>query len=308
MEPIQSNRVEQTQPSLLEKIDAVDVNDTNKLSQALAGIATDINNEIQEVFSENGDNGDRVSKKEASKLNMLTSYLCNLNNRMHSAMTKANDDVKNVYQQLRQSLSDLIEKTTSAMNGKNPDAVALEPTEIDAQKNQYAHLDKKAETKLKPAIEYAKRLKGSAQAYAFNPYTVSDEIHIDSKVIQEIRELYMDMVSDGNGFGKRVFATPAKAKQLIAWAKNQLSWGNIDKTNYEDLTNEANEYLNSLNQQVHIDNSPDTSNQNQFWQSYQEVMTQEGHSHNGVDDLSVLGYSQEEAQQVLNSKKNIARK
>lgn len=227
-------------PTLLERIDKVDVSNTNKLSQELAGITDEVNAKIANAFSADGDGGEKVTKSESASLNILRTYLCNLNSRLKSSLQNANDQIKNVYEQLVKNTTELIERTTNAENGKNPDALAsCEPEETDAQnKNQYAYLDKKADNLLEKSLKEDRERIASSKQFALNPTCYDRKPQPSGETIDKIKDLYMSTTSV-NGKRYRGFLEEAKINSLIAWAEKKRAIGAIDIHEYNDLTKDA---------------------------------------------------------------------
>ena len=132
MDPISSGgNTEKTQPTIGEisqRLDKIDVSNAEKLSNELAGLSEDMNAEIRAAF----DNDGKIDKDESSRLYLIETNLCRLSWRIKSAMQNATDEVKNTYEQLVSNLKNLINKVSDASNGKDPDQVALEPGETDA--------------------------------------------------------------------------------------------------------------------------------------------------------------------------------
>lgn len=294
------------QPSLAERIDNVNVSDTNQLSETLAGLTNEANQEIQKAFEDK-----RITQKESGSLNFLMSKFCSLNGRIKTAIKTAGEEIKNTYEQLSKNLDNTIERLTKASNGKNPDVAVQEPTETDAQDNRYRYLDKQADKLLTASIDEDKARINSEKAYAFNPYSRDRKPRPSGATIDKIKDLYMSTYSQD---GKRVrdFAEPAKINQLLKWANLQYRKELIDNYTYIDLTKDAVAALDkiySANNNT-SDNIEDTTNNNnqKFWDEYQKIMQEQGHSHNGVADLGVLGYPADDAQALLDGTKKITRK
>ena len=294
------------QPSLAERIDNVNVSDTNQLSKTLAGLTNEANQEIQKAFEDK-----RITQKESRSLNFLMSRFCSLNNKIRTAINSASEEIKNTYEQLSKNLDNTIERLTKASNGNNPDEVALEPQETDAQDNRYRYLDKQADKLLKASIDEDKARINSEKAYAFNHGYRDRKPRPSSATIDKIKDLYMSTYSQD---GKRVrdFAEPAKINQLLEWAKLQFKTELIDRDTYVDLTKDAVAALNNMypaNNNVSDNTEDATNNNNQnFWNEYQKIMQEQGHSHDGVADLDVLGYSADDAQALLDDTQKITRK
>ena len=125
-------------PTIIERIDSVNIKDTNQLSETLAGLREDAEQEIKNAFADN-----QITKTESKYLSFLMSRFCSLNGQIKTAMRNASDELKNLYEQLSQSLSATIDRLTKASNGKNPDAQAVvvsEPAETDDKRPKPTNL------------------------------------------------------------------------------------------------------------------------------------------------------------------------
>lgn len=129
------------QPTLVERIDAVDISKINELSETLAGLKNDTEQEIKEAFADG-----KITKKESQNLSFLMSRFCSLNGQFKTAIRNASEELKNLYEQLSQSLSATVDRLTKASNAKNPDeqaVVVAEPEETDNQKPKAQKVDLK---------------------------------------------------------------------------------------------------------------------------------------------------------------------
>ena len=124
------------QQTLLEKIDSVDIKNTNQLSETLAGLRNDAEQEIKEAFADG-----KITDKESKHLSLLMSRFCSLSGQIKTAIRNASEELKNLYEQLSQNLTDTINRLTDASNGKNPDQALLEPSETDAKKPKAGPVD-----------------------------------------------------------------------------------------------------------------------------------------------------------------------
>ncbi len=238
MNPIQSNGVETQNAPLYERIDKVDITKTDKLSQELAGLTEEVNTEINNAFSKDGDGGAKVTSQEKCGLNIIKSSLCSLNYKIKTSIQNASDEAKQVYKQMLQNVSTTIDRLTEAENGVNPDIATLEPKDTDAQERKYTHLDKRANQLLQASIDEDKARINSEKKFAFNPGYRDRKPRPSNATIDQIKDLYMTTYAQ-DGRRVRGFADPEKINQLLNWANSQLKADIIDKSTFLDLTKDA---------------------------------------------------------------------
>ena len=253
MDPISSGgNTEKTKPTITEisqRLDAIDVSDSDKLSKELAGLTDDMNAEIRDAFADGS-----VDKDESTRLDLIMSNLCRFNGRIKMAMRNTAEEVKNTYEQLSANVSTLIERMTTAMNGKDPDQVALEPGESDAQ--QLAALDKKATKLLDQNLKTNQERIDSEQNWCTHHgqmYIGDTVARPDKSTLDNIKRIYQAVSSDGYGNRILTFASLSKAQQLVDWSNKQEKLGKINSKEYDYLTKEAREYItnNSPRNQIY---------------------------------------------------------
>ena len=270
MKPIDGagNAEQPKQPTLLERISSVNVSDTNKLSQNLAGITADVDKEITKAFSEEGDGGKSVTNDEASNLDLLRTNLCNLKYRIKTAMQNAGDELKNLYEDMISRVSVSIKRATDASAGKNPDrVVAYEPSETDS-----------APVKKTPNKMYWK-----------------DGQEAIAKVYEEI----VNPQGKRSGFYNR---PQVKIGGLLGFVAQYAD--SLDKEQVFFIRKQINT-LNAIAQQKKDDsfqlgyeqtlsNLPDIEKVIAYWNAIKSA----GYSHDLVSELTVLGYSKEDAKKL----------
>lgn len=242
-----------------------------------------------EEISADGEVTNDEAKQISSWLSIISTIKTNLFN---NPLMK---EVVNKLQELREILLDLKDLTASQ---------TYEPTETD---NQYAYLDKKADDLLDIAIKNRDQRNNSAKAHAFNPYAVQIEEDLSNFDLDNIIKTYYVVESTPRGIFK-VF----KYDELINWSASKLKAKSISQSDYNYLTKDAFIMKSNMQEEQAANNNNDDNenvetadnNTEEFWGKLETTMKENGHSHDGVADLMILGYTREEAEAILAKKKS----
>ena len=269
MDPIASSgNTEQAKPTIIEisqRLDNIDVSNSDKLSKELAGLTDDMNAEIRNVFEDG-----KVTKDESMRLDLIGTNLCRLNVRIKNTMKNATEEVKKTYEQLTGNLTNLINRMTDAKNGKDPDQLALEPEETDAEL-------------------MAQEVKVPSRMY-WNE---------DQSDIEGVYEALVNPQGRRTGFYNRPQVkiggllgfigeySKRLDKEQIAYIRNYIQ--NLNEISKQDET--------PAPQGFDISNSPlpDSKKVQAYWNAIKSA----GFSHNLKSELMVLGYSEKDAKKLM---------
>ena len=225
------------------------------------------------------------------------------------------EKIRNGFETCEQSLKQIAEKITSGtyIAQEDENQAAYEPVKTDAERDTeikkdqfntpyYRDLMKKANDRLVALQDEKSKIEQeeSSRISLGLIYTGRSTEDAGESAMKEIAQMFL-----GDSFenGAYVHADRNDVNCLIQWASDMWSTGKITGGEKNILANCAKETIAQINQREAQGKAQNNSyeevasaqNQNDTWDKLLEIMLKEGHSHDGVADWGVLGYSKDEA-------------
>ena len=244
---------------------------------------------------------DGIDKKEISVLkdwiNIINTYL----NKVSDSLKEKCKTAIGELQDLRITLINKKFDAEDSLIAQEEQVNTLEPTETDSQNEIQTQIKNgKANKRLGQYIQDMKNFKKNQNAdIAYNGYTNlsnKDEESIIEYAAQDIAKIFIGQVRP----------KISDTENLKKWADFQYNHDNIDNRLHSKLikyADKAAEQLqiaaNSTNNQTDSEEVDEFSSGESFWSNLESIMKKEGHSHNAVEDLMVMGYTKEQAEEIL---------